>query len=146
MDRREFIRAALVGGTTLFTFGIVGCGKDALRAGTRSRPLINTGEVILYDTYFMALYMDGGLGPRTGILKVDYVKANQPVTLEFWHGHGGVNHKFTITPAHFDEIKKLKKVYLQTTEVDGHSHKLFVDVSDPKWRVAGATPVPVPLI
>jgi len=143
MNRRELVKAALVGGTTLFTFGLAGCGKNLAEGFSDEALAAARGEVILYDTYFMAMYMDGGLGPKTGILKVDYVKANQPVTLEFWHGHGGVNHKFTITPEHFAEIKKLKKVYIQTNVVDGHSHKLFVDVSDKKWRVAGALPVPV---
>lgn len=102
-------------------------------------------EVILYDTYAMALYFDGGLGPRTGIIQAEAVLAGEPLEMEFWHGHGGRSHFFTVTPAHLADMKRLKKVTLQTTEVQGHSHKLFVDFGDPRWRVPGAKPVPVPI-
>jgi hypothetical protein len=136
MDRRHFLKGLLL-------TGLAGCGRDEevhrLWYGFRA------GEVILYDTYAMALYFDGGLGPKTGIVKVDYILKNQPVTLEFWHGHGGKSHFYTLTPDHFAELKKLKKIYVETTAVASHTHKLFIDPVDPKWRVPGAQPVPVPV-
>jgi len=147
LDRREWIKAALSTGATLMTMGLVGCGKES-QNGEESRfgLMSSRGEVVLYDTFMMALYMDGGLGPKTGTFKVDYVLANQPVTLKFWHGHGGKDHYFTLTPEIFAEVKKLKKVYVTTTVVDSHTHKLFIDVSDARWRVPGALPVPVPVL
>lgn len=101
--------------------------------------------VILYDTYAMALYMDGGLGPKTGIIKVDYILENKPITFTFWHGHSGRNHEFTLLPEHFEELKAKRKIVIETTEVDGHTHRLFVDPTNPKWRVPGALPIQVPL-
>ncbi len=145
LTRREWLRLALTSGATVCTFGIVGCGKDELQKISRGAVSIVRGEVILYDTYAMALYMDGGLGPKTGIIKVDYVLANQPLTLDFWHGHGGILHRYTVTPEHFSQLKKLKQVTLETTEVEDHTHKLFIDPNDPKWRVPGAQPVHVPI-
>ena len=139
MNRRDFVLRAVAsaGGILLF-----GCGRDA---DSPNRPFLREGSVTLYDTYAQALYMDGGMGPKTGIIKVDYILANQPVVLEFWHGHGGKNHKFTLTELHYEEIKKLKRVYVETTLVDGHKHKLFIDPADPKWRVPGSKPVVVPV-
>jgi hypothetical protein len=75
---------------------------------------------------------------------VDYLIKNEPVTLTFWHGHNGRDHEFTVTPEHIKELKKMKKVFIETTEVADHTHKLFIDFSDPRWRVPGAEPIEVP--
>ncbi len=138
MNRREFLlKAALTGGG----IALFGCGKDS--TFTARAVLGERGSVTLYDTYAQALYMDGSQGPKTGTIKVDYIVANQPVVLEFWHGHGGKSHMFTLTQAHYDDLKKLKRVYVTTSVVDGHTHKLFIDPVDTKWRVPGAKPVVV---
>lgn len=99
--------------------------------------------ILMYDTYAMATYFDGTLGPKTGICKVDDIIANTPVTMKFWHGHNGKLHQFTITPEHFKMLRHSKKVVIDTTTVDGHKHKLFIDPTNPKWRVPGATAKPV---
>lgn len=141
MNRREFLlKAALTGGG----LALFGCGKEDGSGFTAKGAIGERGTVTLYDTYAQALYMDGGMGPKTGTIKVDYILAYQPVVLEFWHGHGGRNHKFTLTQAHYDDLKKLKRVYVTTDSVDGHTHKLFIDPVDTKWRVPGAKPVSVP--
>ncbi len=100
--------------------------------------------VTMYDTYAMALYFGGELGPKTGEVLVDYVIANEVVNKDFWHGHGGKQHKFQLLPEHFEQLKQGKKVTIETTEVDGHTHNLFIDPNDPKWRMPGAQPRQVP--
>lgn len=149
VNRRHFIRKMVQGGVGLWVAGLtVACGREEEMAQAEGRFLVDgsgKGEIIMYDTYAMALYFDGGLGPKTGNIKVDYIVANQPLTLEFWHGHGGVNHKFTLLPEHFAEMKKMKKTYVETNVVADHKHKLFIDFSDSKWRVPGAKPVSVPV-
>src|SRR4051812_45675353 len=114
MNRRQFLKSAASSAIALYT----------LRAGADDGKIV--GTVTLYDTYAMALYYDGGLGPQTGIIKVDDILANQPVTLDFWHGHGGVLHRYTVTPDHFRELTHLRKVMIETTEVEDHSHQLFI--------------------
>lgn len=101
--------------------------------------------VILYDTYAIALYMDGSLGPKTGIIRVDDILENQTLIYPFWHGHSGKTHEFQLTPDHFSQLKGLQKIHIETTSVDGHTHWLFIDPKDPKWRVPGALPVKVPI-
>lgn len=103
------------------------------------------GTVTMFDTHAQALYLDGTYGPLTGIIYVDYVLANTERTLEFWHGHGGQQHRFTLTPAHFAALKRGEKIYVETTEVDDHMHMLFIDPTDLEYRVEGAQPVSVPL-
>ncbi|MEZ4752613.1 MAG: hypothetical protein R3B54_18845, partial [Bdellovibrionota bacterium] len=76
----------------------------------------------------------------------DYILANEPVNMQFWHGHGGKNHRFTLLPEHFEQLKQLKRVTLETDVVAGHSHKLFIDPTDVRYRVAGALPVEVPVL
>lgn len=109
--------------------------RDAREAGP---------TVTLYDTNAQALYYDGSYGPFTGIVRVSYVLANAPLTLDFWHGHGGHLHRWTLTQAHFAELKRLRRVTLETTEVEGHAHQLFVDPVGLRWRVPGAPPIAVP--
>ena len=119
-------------------------GADAADAADAAEAA-PTVYVTMYDTYAMALYFDGGLGPKTGTIKVDDVIAGTALTFDFWHGHNNVLHKFTVTPADWANLKKSKKVMIQTTEVDNHSHALFIDPNSPMWRVPGAPPRQVPV-
>ena len=91
-----------------------------------------TMTVTLYDMHAMALYLDGGLGPRTGIVRVADIAAGVEQSRDFWHGHGGQLHRFTITPAHFAALRRRERVLIETSEVDGHRHTLFVDLTDPQ--------------
>jgi hypothetical protein len=105
-----------------------------------------TGEsVLMHDTHAQALYLDGTYGPLTGIIRVEHVIAGATITLDFWHGHGGQQHRYTLTPAELEALKAGEKIYVTTTEVDGHMHTLFVDPLDEDYRVDGAPDVPVPL-
>jgi len=89
--------------------------------------------VTLHDTHAQALYFDGGYGPTTGVITVDQMVAGARVELEFWHGHGGVSHRFALEPSDLDALTRGERVTVSTTEVDGHSHMLFVDPVDPRW-------------
>ena len=40
-------------------------------------------------------------------------------------------------------LKKLKRVTVETTDVENHHHSLFIDPVDPTYRVPGAVPVQV---
>src|SRR5204863_7389276 len=70
--------------------------------------------VMMHDTNAQALYLDGSYGPLTGNIKVAYVVANTSITLEFWHGHGGTPHRFTLEPMHFAKLKAGQKVTVGT--------------------------------
>lgn len=140
-NRRQFLQDVsflIFSGAT-----ILSCGKQ--EGGDQVIRLAAGGEVILYDTNAMALYYDGSLGPKTGVIKVQYILDNVEVTLDFWHGHGGKQHQFTLTPKHYTDLKALKKVTIETSKVDGHTHTLFIDPNDKRYRVPGAKPIPVPL-
>lgn len=104
----------------------------------------DAGYITMHDTNAQALYLDGTYGPLTGVIKVDYILANIEITLDFWHGHGGQLHRFTLTPAHFAALKEGERVYVTTTEVESHMHELFIDPVDPDYRVPGAPDIPVP--
>jgi hypothetical protein len=165
MNRRDLLRATALGGVGLFTLrwtvacsGEPGAQGDSARIDSREDfDTTDAGHetdgardgsgrtVTLYDTNAVALYFDGSQGPYTGVIKVAYVLANASITLDFWHGHGGVMHRFTLEPAHFAELKALRRVTLETTIVESHSHQLFIDPVDPTYRVPGATPVLVPI-
>lgn len=113
-------------------------------AGTRAPDAGCTTTVTLHDTYAMALYLDGGLGPRTGVVRVADIAAGVEQPRDFWHGHGDALHRFTLTPAHFAALRRRERITVETTEVDGHRHTLFVDPADPRWRVEGAPDQTIP--
>lgn len=148
MDRRDFLKWSWGGLAGFAVTAVSGCGKqlEGLLSSGESGSRMAHGarkEITLYDTNAMALYFDGGLGPKTGIIRVQAILANQPLKMKFWHGHGGKDHEFTVLPEHFATLKKLKRATVTTTVVDGHSHKLFIDPVDARYRVAGAKPVVV---
>jgi hypothetical protein len=118
--------------------------EDPLDA-TQTADACTQAVVRMHDTYAQALYLDNSLGPLTGVVEVDFVLAGASITLEFWHGHGGQQHRFTLEPAHFEALKRGERVTLGTTTVDGHAHTLFVDPRDEDYRVPGAPDVDVPL-
>ncbi len=145
MQRRDFIRTLTGGGLMLAALPLVSCGYDDNEARLLTQSAAgDDGFVTMYDTYAMATYFDGSLGPKTGIIKVDYILANKDVEIEFWHGHGGKQHRYTVKPEHFAELKLGKRVVIETTAVDSHTHKLFIDPNDSRYRVPGAPPVQVP--
>ncbi|MFN0250898.1 MAG: hypothetical protein ACKV2T_28750 [Kofleriaceae bacterium] len=154
MRRREFLLLSLT----------IGCASD--RESDRQSPLPDApetdasdapptgdagvdacvGEVVLmHDTHAQALYLDGTLGPLTGVIRVAMVVASTVVTLDFWHGHGGVSHRFELLPSHFDALKRGERITVGTTTVDGHAHTLFIDPRDETYRVSGAPDVEVSL-
>ena len=160
MKRRDFIW--LLGGSAIAC--TVGCapednapGADAATGGhdhdDANAP--TTGDagvdgcvqqtVTMHDTYAQALYLDGSKGPLTGTVRVTQVIASAAVTMDFWHGHSGVLHRFTLEPMHFAALKQGQRVTLGTTTVEGHAHTLFVDPTDEQYRVPGAPDVEVPL-
>ncbi len=161
MRRREFLRIA-GGGVLACT---IGCEAPTPPPGPGSGPdgdqpdAGNTGPVDtnggvdacaqavvkMHDTYAQALYLDGTNGPLTGVVEVSYVAAGAAITLDFWHGHGGQLHRFTIEPSHFEALKQGERVTIGTTTVDGHEHTLFVDPLDEDYRVPGAPDVDVAL-
>ncbi len=139
MQRRDFLKATAAGGTVLW----IGCQLETDELATSTAE--SEGTVTLYDSYAQALYYDGTEGPKTGTITVELILAGVATSFDFWHGHGGKKHRFEITVEQWAELKTGARVYIQTTEVDGHSHKLFVDPVDPKYRVPGAMPVVIPV-
>lgn len=138
MKRRDFLKQSGTG--LLLTAGaLAGCGRETLLHPSR----IEQRAGVYYDSYAMALYMDGGLGPKTGIIRAQQLIELEDFEMEFWHGHGGTNHRYVVTAENLSEMKD-KKVILETDVVASHSHKLFVDFSDERWRVPNSKPIMVP--
>ena len=118
---------------------------DPLDAPAQAADACTQAVVRMHDTYAQALYLDNSLGPLTGVIEVDFVLAGASITLDFWHGHGGQRHRFTLEPAHFEALKRGERITIGTTTVDGHAHTLFVDPRDEGYRVPGAPDIAVPL-
>ncbi len=57
----------------------------------------------------------------------DDVAAGEAKTYEFWHGHGGKNHKFTVDSESFAKLKAGESVEIYTDVVTGHRHALKID-------------------
>lgn len=166
MQRRAFLQVLGLGTSVGVVASLIGCDAGAepdpgladAAPGSDPDPDANAADaagssadacvapvVQMHDTYAQALYLDDSLGPLTGVIEVAYVIAGTTITLDFWHGHGGQQHRFTIEPAHFEQLKAGQRVTLGTSTVDNHAHMLFIDPVDETYRVPGAPDVPVSL-
>lgn len=109
-------------------------------------PCEGVETIELYDCNAQALYLDETFGPLAGVILVDYVLAGVPITLDFWHGHGGQLHAFTLGPEQYAQLRRGERTFVTTTEVDSHQHTLFIDPVDPAYRVEDALPVVVTIV
>ena len=165
MNRRQLCAKTWQNFTVISTVALVGCGGtgESLLQDSELPPVQDPGDQPLPaqpstephreqprenpegsqdppeqtypDVEAQALYGDGTYGPRTGMIRGEEIAAGVPVTKEFWHGHGGEQHSFTITAEDFAKLQQGEKVTLTTDVVAGHSHKLFIDPIDPRYRV-----------
>lgn len=168
MDRREVLRLLGLGAGVGIAVSLISCdagtgpdlppgGDDDGGGGVGPDAAVTPGAdgaspdacahafTTLHDTEAQALYLDGSLGPLTGTIRVSYMMAGAAITLDFWHGHGGQQHRFTLTPAMLDDLKAGKKITVGTSMVDGHAHTLFIDPKDERYRTPGAPDVMVDL-
>lgn len=170
LDRRDFLRF-VVGVTTVSTVAACagdvpgrdphdgapqGAGDAAAGApnadagppGTPGTPdaaiPCDAGFATVHDTHAQALYFDGSYGPLTGTITVAQILAGATVELDFWHGHGGQLHRFTLTGEHFAALLRGERVDLMTTVVEDHQHQLFVDPTDPGYAAGPDMLVPRP--
>lgn len=140
IDRRSLL--GLAGGLALVAIGCSDADEESSSASAFASA--DAGAlVLLYDTYAQALYLDGTYGPTTGVIRAVDMGVGADKRYDFWHGHGGIRHRFTVTAAHFAELRRKTRVSITTTIVEGHQHTLFIDPVDPRWRVPGATPISV---
>jgi hypothetical protein len=109
-------------------------------------PCEGVETIEIYDSNAQALYLDETLGPLTGVILVDQIVAGEVITLDFWHGHGGQLHAFTLGAEQFAQLRRGERTYVTTTEVDSHQHTLFIDPVDPLYRVEGAVPIVVTIV
>lgn len=141
IDRRECLQLLGLSAAAWLTSACVRDGEEPTSSVEENATAGDGGAlVILYDTYAQALYFDGTYGPFTGTIRAVDMAAGADRTYDFWHGHDGVLHRFTLTARDFESLRAKKRVTLVTTTVADHQHQLFVDPVDVRWRVSGAAP------
>jgi hypothetical protein len=118
---------------------------DAAATSSSSDDACVPQTVKMHDTYAQALYYDGTNGPLTGIITTAQIIVGVVLTMDFWHGHNGMQHRFTLGAPELDKLKKGERITVETTTVDGHAHTLFIDPKDEGYRVPGAPDVDVPI-
>jgi hypothetical protein len=143
LDRRECLQLLGLSAAALLTSACARQTEEATSVEANETAADGGAIVILYDTYAQALYFDGTYGPFTGDIEAVDMAAGTDKTYDFWHGHEGVLHRFTLTAQHFADLRAKKRVNLLTTVVDDHQHQLFVDPVDPQWRVPGGGSVQI---
>lgn len=62
--------------------------------------------------------------PRISSADLD---AGETKVYEFWHGHSGVNHQFTVTADDFIELNNGETLEVYTNLVDGHRHAVRIN-------------------
>lgn len=90
-----------------------------------------------YPLYAMATYFDGTTGPVTAEIDAATVSGGEDSSMIFWHGHGGMKHSFVLSADDKLRVLNGERVEIETSRVSGHSHRLFIDPTDEKWRIPG---------
>jgi len=142
MNRRSFIQTALGSALTAVSFQTTAWGQISQTIIHRS-DRVNTDDIkdlLLWAPYEAFLpeqtdpvVDDPSDGTQTGVLKAEDIVKGQALTLQFWHGHGGVYHMFTITPDNFTSLKagNAVAIYVPTTVVEDHYHMVLIDPNKP---------------
>lgn len=136
MQRRRFL--AHLCGVPLVGFAaavVTGCSDDLNDRGT-SRPKDTAAEPDKVQTfgYYQGLGANETRNPgRTDgttymmpcVSHADIVAGVEKV-YEFWHGHGGRQHKFTVTANDFSKLLRGESVEIYTSVVEDHRHSAMV--------------------
>lgn len=141
MQRRQFM-AYLCGvpaaGYAIITLG--GCGAAGIAAvsSTQSGGSHATGKVQSFG-YYEGLGAEETRDPgRTDgtaynmpCITPEDIAASADKEYVFWHGHGGMDHNFTVKAADFAKLKAGQDVELFTSIVEDHRHSLKISMSMP---------------
>ncbi len=132
MNRRQFSSMITISGLGLVAMKLTGCGPSS-QSNVRSTEESGSDSSKLYSITVYDLIMEGHsnlgsgyLGPN-GTLKATTIAAGVAVTLNYIQDPHG--HKFDITPADFDRLKKGEKIEINTTMAQGHNHRVIIDPS-----------------
>ena len=63
-------------------------------------------------------------------ISAEDVELGEELEFEFWHGHGGGQHTFTLTAEDFVTLKEEGEIEIFTNVIDGHRHALRISTSE----------------
>jgi hypothetical protein len=135
MQRRDFLSSSLKMPLTILGLGLIS-GRSLNSAFACESDFAAKQGIKTFAFY-------QGLGPiqvrspnRTDgtnfsmpCISEDDVTAGEAKSYEFWHGHGGKNHKFTIDADGFSKLAAGESIEIFTDVVTGHRHALKIDPS-----------------
>lgn len=141
MNRREFVKTILGSSVTVFTVSRLGFGatsRNVLAGFPESYRDIR--DLLMWAPYEAFLpdetnpvIEDPSDGTETGTLTAAQIQTGQEITLQYWHEHGGIYHKFTVTADQLASLKAGKPTVftIPTTVVEDHYHFTIIDPSKP---------------
>ena len=141
MNRRQFSSMITISGLGLITLKLTGCGssnnsqvKESEQSSSDLSPMYS---ITVYDILMEghSNLGSGKLGPN-GTLPATTIAAGVAVTLNYIQDPHG--HKFSITAADFEKLRKGERVAIDTTMAQGHNHKVVID---PKNKAPNANSV-----
>jgi hypothetical protein len=72
-----------------------------------------------------------GTGLKMPCITKEVIAAGQEVSYDFWHGHSGELHRFTLKVEDLEQLKQETSIEIFTAIVDGHKHAVKVDTKKP---------------
>jgi hypothetical protein len=144
MNRRQFSSMITISGLGLAALKLTGC-RPTSNSNIRNSEQPSSDANQLYSITIYDLLMEGHsnlgsgyLGPN-GTLKATTIAAGVAVTLNYIQDPHG--HKFDLTPADFERLKKGEKIEIHTTMAQGHNHRVIID---PSKKVPNGNTVVIP--
>ena len=140
MERRRFF--AYLCGVPLATYGAVvlsSCSDERGELSTDLKARRDAGAKFQSFAYYQGLgpnetrdpgRTDGTSYSMPCITAVD-IAAGVEKIYDFWHGHDGMQHKFTVTSADFAKLKAGHETEIYTSVVEDHRHSLLLSPTRP---------------
>ena len=146
MERRRFlIDLCGISAASYATYVLAGCSTETTASRSSSKAY---ADRVIGKIQSFAYYE--GLGPtedrdparsdgttyKMPCISPEDVDAGVDKLYDFWHGHDGMIHRFTVTASDFTRLKLGESVEIFTSLVEGHRHSLLIAPTSPCEAVA----------
>lgn len=138
LDRRQFFSRVAVGAAALLMPRVfaqsdhAACGEaDSVRTdGAKGAKSFGYYQALRVNEARSPSRTDGTYNKMPCIALLEMEDAEDRV-YEFWHGHGSMAHRFTLTSEHYRSLLSGETIEIYTDLVDGHRHALRISPNEP---------------
>jgi hypothetical protein len=129
MKRRVFIGRTSKAGLAVLGSGILGVGKAWSQEEEISLQAFAYYQGLGPNETRSSSRNDGTIYKMPCVMPQE-LGEGEVLEFDFWHGHGGMTHSFTINGEQFFTLQEVGEVEIYTDVIQGHRHALRLSLND----------------